>query len=51
MEATLQVIMLRSYLEAQMAFASSQNNQTKVLMFPTKDTVPLSYTGLKDMLR
>ena len=41
--------MLRAYLEAQTAF--SGNNQTKVLMFPTKDTVPLSYTGLKDMLR
>lgn len=49
LEATLQVFMLRSYLEAQVAF--SGNNQTKVLMFPTKDTVPLAYSGLKEMLR
>ena len=48
--ATVQIMMLRAYLEAQTKFADG-GNSTKVLMFPTKDTVPLSYGGLKDMLR
>ena len=48
-QATVQILMLREYLEAQTKFAG--NNSTKVLLFPTKDTVHLTYGGLKDMLR
>jgi len=45
----VQVIMLRNYLETQGQIAGSSN--TKVLMFPTKETVPLTYEGLNSILR
>ncbi|CAM9819494.1 unnamed protein product [Heterosigma akashiwo] len=41
--------MLRAYLETQTQLAKSSN--TKVLMFPTKETVPLTYEGLQSILR
>lgn len=49
MDKALQLIMLTRYMETQAKFASSDG--TKVLMFPTKDCVPLSYEGLQSLLR
>jgi len=47
-DKALQLIMLTRYMETQAKFASSEG--TKVLMFPTKDSVPLTYDGLKNLL-
>jgi hypothetical protein len=41
--------MLRAYLDAQGKFAAS--NGTKLLMFPTKDTLPVTYQGLAALLK
>lgn len=48
-QLAIQVLMLRAYLETQTQLAKSSN--TKVLMFPTKETVPLTYEGLQSILR
>lgn len=48
-DAALQMIMLVRYMETQAKFAGG--NGTKVLMFPSKDTVPLTYDGLKNILK
>ncbi len=45
----LQLLTLVRYLETQGKFASS--DATKVLMFPTKDSIPLTYEGLNGLLR
>eukprot|EP00588_Corethron_pennatum_P001032 CAMPEP_0194286648 /NCGR_PEP_ID=MMETSP0169-20130528/32961_1 /TAXON_ID=218684 /ORGANISM="Corethron pennatum, Strain L29A3" /LENGTH=342 /DNA_ID=CAMNT_0039033135 /DNA_START=13 /DNA_END=1041 /DNA_ORIENTATION=- len=49
MDAALQLIMMTRYMETQAKFASSDG--TKVLMFPTKESVPLTYEGLRGLLR
>jgi len=48
-DAALQLLMLGRYLETQAKFAAS--NGTKVLMFPTKDSLPLTYSGLESLLK
>jgi len=48
MDATLQLIMMMRYMETQAKFSTSKG--TKVLMFPTKDTIPVTYEGLKSLL-
>lgn len=48
-DAALQMLMLVRYMETQSKFADS--NGTKVLMFPSKDSVPLTYDGLQNLLK
>jgi len=48
-DKALQLIMLARYMETQAKFASSEGS--KVLMFPTKDCVPLTYGGLQSLLQ
>jgi len=50
-DAVLQLLMLLKYMETQASFAGSGNNSTKVLMFPSKDTIPLTYEGLQSILK
>ena len=45
----LQFLTLVRYMETQGKFASSDG--TKVLMFPTKDSIPLTYEGLNSLLK
>merc|ERR550539_506424 len=45
----LQLLTLVRYMETQGKFASS--DCTKVLMFPTKDSIPLTYEGLNSLLK
>ena len=45
----LQLLAWVRYMETQAKFASSDG--TKVLMFPTKDSIPLTYEGLNSLLR
>lgn len=47
-DKAVQVIMLNRYLEAQTKVAESP--ASKVLMFPTKDSLPITYEGLKGLL-
>ena len=49
MDAAMQMMMLKHYYETQAAFSGS--NGTKVLMFPTKDSVPMTYEGLQSLLK
>lgn len=44
----VQIVMMNKYLEAQAKFADSEG--TKVLFFPTKDTVPITYEGIKSIM-
>jgi len=44
----VQMVMMNKYLEAQAKFADSEG--TKVLFFPTKDTVPITYEGIKSIM-
>jgi len=44
----VQMVMMNKYLEAQAKFADSQG--TKVLFFPTKDTVPITYEGIRSIM-
>lgn len=48
-DAALSVLMLRAYMDAQGKFAESEG--TKLLMFPTKDTLPVTYQGLTSLLK
>lgn len=47
-EGAIQFLSLIRYLETQARFASSDS--TKVLMFPSKNTLPMTYGGLKFLL-
>ena len=47
-DKAVQLLMLNRYLEAQTKVAESPNS--KVLMFPTKDTLPITYAGLQSLL-
>lgn len=49
LESALQLLMLNRYMDTQGKFASS--NGTKVLMFPTKDSIPLTYEGLRGLVQ
>lgn len=46
---SLQLLSLIRYLEAQAKFA--QSDGTKVLMFPSKDSVPLTYDGIQSIFK
>lgn len=48
-DAAIQMLMLVRYMETQAKFAGGEG--TKVLMFPSKDTVPLTYEGLQNLLK
>lgn len=48
-DAALQALLLKEYMETQAKFAAS--DATKVYMFPTKDSIPLSYQGLSSLLK
>jgi len=48
-DAALQVLLLSKYWETQGALATSDN--AKVLFFPSKATVPLTYEGLKEVVQ
>lgn len=45
MEAALQLLMFDRYMETQAKFA--MGNNSKVLMFPTKDSIPLAHESLR----
>jgi regulator of protease activity HflC (stomatin/prohibitin superfamily) len=47
-DAALQMLLYVRYMETQSKFAES--NGTKVLMFPSKDTVPITYEGLRGLM-
>jgi len=47
-DAAMQILMLSKYWETQGSLAASDN--TKVLMFPSKATVPLSYEALREVV-
>jgi hypothetical protein len=42
-------LMLDRYLEAQTKVANSPGS--KVLMFPTKDSLPITYEGIRGLLK
>ena len=48
LDKAMQLLLLSKYWRTQAALAQSEN--TKVLFFPSKATVPLTYEGLKDIL-
>jgi regulator of protease activity HflC (stomatin/prohibitin superfamily) len=48
-DKAVQVMMLNRYLEAQTKVAESPG--AKVLMFPTKDSMPITYEGLQSLLK
>jgi regulator of protease activity HflC (stomatin/prohibitin superfamily) len=48
-DKAVQVMMLNRYLEAQSKVAESPG--AKVLMFPTKDSMPITYEGLQSLLK
>jgi hypothetical protein len=48
-DAALQMLLYVRYMETQSKFAESKG--TKVLMFPSKDTVPLTYEGLSGLMK
>ena len=48
LDRAMQVLLLSKYWRTQAALAASDN--TKVLFFPSKATVPLTYEGLKDIV-
>ena len=47
-DKAVQLMMLNRFLEAQSKVATSPG--TKVLMFPTKDSIPITYEALKNLL-
>jgi len=47
-DAALQVLLLSKYWETQSALAQSDN--AKVLFYPSKATVPLTFEGLREVL-
>ena len=47
--AAMQMLMFVRYMETQAKFAGG--NGTKVLMFPSKDSLPLTYEGLQGLLK
>jgi len=47
LKSTVQMLMFQRYLEAQEKFA--HGNTTKVLMFPTKDSIPLAHDSLRSL--
>ena len=47
--STSEVLLLSKYWETQGALATSDN--AKVLFFPPKATVPLTYEGLKEVVQ
>jgi len=49
MKDALQLLSLVRYMETQGKFASS--NGTKVLLFPTRDSLPLTYEGLSSLMK
>jgi regulator of protease activity HflC (stomatin/prohibitin superfamily) len=48
-EKAIQLLMLNRYLEAQTKVANSPG--CKILMFPTKDSLPITYEGLQSLLK
>ena len=48
-DKAVQLLMLDRYLEAQTKVANSPGS--KVLMFPTKDSLPITYEGLRGLLK
>jgi len=48
-DATLQLLLVNRYMGAQEKIATSEN--TKLLMFPTKDSIPLTHSGLHQWMR
>ena len=44
----MQVLLLSKYWSAQSKIAQSEN--TKVLFFPSKATVPVTYEGLRELV-
>ncbi|CAB9496992.1 Stomatin-like protein 2, mitochondrial [Seminavis robusta] len=48
-QGAIQLLVFMRYLDTQAKFAST--NSTKVLMFPTKDSLPLTYPGLESLLK
>jgi len=48
-DAAMQVLLLSKYWETQSALAESDN--TKVLFYPSKATVPLTFEGLRDLVQ
>lgn len=48
-DKAVQLLMLNRYLEAQTRVADSPGS--KILMFPTKDSLPITYEGLQSLLK
>lgn len=48
-DKAVQLLMLNRYLEAQTKVANSPGS--KILMFPTKDSLPITYEGLQSLLK
>lgn len=48
-DGAMQLLMMARYLETQGKFAAS--NGTKVLMFPTKDSLPITHSGLESLMK
>jgi len=48
-DAALQLLLWKEYMEAQTSLAGS--NSTKTILFPTKDSIPLTHQGLESLLR
>lgn len=46
--AALQLLLWKQYMDTQAAFASS--NSTKTVLFPTKDSIPLTHPAMKSLL-
>mmetsp|Transcript_9378 Transcript_9378/g.13479 ORF Transcript_9378/g.13479 Transcript_9378/m.13479 type:complete len:215 (-) Transcript_9378:26-670(-) len=47
-DAALQLMLMNRYMQAQEKLANSDN--TKVLMFPTKDSIPITYGNIEHIL-
>ena len=48
LDKAMQILLLSKYWRTQASLASSEN--TKVLFYPSKATVPLTYEGLKELV-